>query len=248
MPDLSELRGKRVVVTGASRGIGAAAARIFAEAGATVTLLARSESAIAALADEIGGKALACDVSDFNAMQAVADAARPDILVNNAGLIEPVGRIAEIAPTDFARVIDVNLTGVFNGMRAALPGMIARGGGVILTIGSGAAYGPMEGWGHYCASKAGALMLTRVAALEAGSGGVRILSLRPGTVRTAMQEAIRESGVNPVSQMTPEQHSPPEWAGLAVAWGCTEAAARFHGEEFYLNDPAIRTALGLPPP
>ena len=167
-----DMQGKCVLITGASKGIGASAARVFATAGANVALAARNGDAIAELAGEIGPAAIAipCDVSRFWEMEAPVAACHTafghlDVLINNAGVIEPITTLSEADPDDWARAIDVNLKGVFNGMRAALPGMIARGAGTILTVSSGAAHNPLEGWSAYCTSKAGAAMLTRCATL-----------------------------------------------------------------------------------
>ncbi|MEC7670503.1 MAG: SDR family oxidoreductase, partial [Pseudomonadota bacterium] len=203
-----DLTGKVVLITGASRGIGAAAAREFADAGAKVALVARGADQIADLAGEIGENAVAfpCDISRYwEVEQAVENCikafGRLDVLINNAGVIEPVSHLAEADPDAWGQVIDINLKGVFNGMRAALPVMLEHGGGTILTIGSGAAHGPVEGWSHYCSSKAGALMLTRMANKEYGDKNIRAISLSPGTVATQMQKEIKASGINPVSQL-----------------------------------------------
>lgn len=249
---MAALDGQTVLITGASRGIGAAAARSFAAAGAQVALVARSGDEIGALADEIGpaARAYACDVSDFAALAAAVQQAESDlgpvgVLINNAGVISPIGRIAEIDPAAWARVIDINLTGVFNGMRAVLPGMVARGGGTILTVSSGAAHNPLEGWSHYCASKAGAAMLTRAAHLEEAVNGLRIMGLSPGTVATEMQGKIRASGINPVSQIDWETHVPPEWPAAALVWMCGPGGDDWLGEEVSLRDEAVLAALGL---
>lgn len=156
------MTGQTVMITGASRGIGAETAREFARAGANVALLARSADSLGALAAEIGGRALplACDVGRFDqvaaAVQAVLDRfGGLDVLINNAGVIEPIARMADADPEGWGGAIDINLKGVFHGMRAALPVMKAAGGGTVLTVSSGAAHGAVEAWSHYCASKAG---------------------------------------------------------------------------------------------
>ena len=246
------VQGKTVMITGASRGIGEAAARAFAAAGANVVLVARGQDAIVEIAGSIGDQALAipCDVSKFweveRAVQAAEDTfGSVDVLVNNAGMIEPVAHLAAIDPNDWDRVIDVNLKGVFYGMRAVLPGMIARGGGTILNISSGAATNAIEGWSHYCASKAGVLMLTRMGDKENREAGVRVIGLSPGTVATEMQREIKASGVNPVSQLDWSVHIPPEWPARALVWMCDAEADGYLGQDISLRDEGVRRAVGL---
>lgn len=239
-----------VVITGASRGIGEAAARVLAGAGAKVVLAARSVADVERIADEIGGLAMACDVGraeDVEALVAQAEDAfgRVDVLVNNAGMIEPVARLAESDIEAWARVIDVNLKGVFYGMRAVIPGMVARGGGTVINISSGAAYNVLEGWSHYCASKAGVLQLTRSGHLEYGGAGVRVMGLSPGTVATQMQKEIKASGVNPVSTLEWEDHIPPEWVGRAVLYLCGPGGDAYLGADMKLREPEVRAAIGL---
>ena len=244
--------GKTVLITGASRGIGAAAARAFAGAGANVALVARGTDAIADLAGEIGKNALAipCDVARHSEIEAaIAATARTfgglDVLINNAGVIDPIGHLSDNDPDEWSRTIDINLKGVMYGMHAAMPGMIAQGHGTIITVSSGAAHGPVEGWSAYCASKAGAYMLTRVADHEARDKGLRIMGLSPGTVATDMQREIKASGINPVSQLDWSDHIPPEWPAQALLWMCTEEADGHLGTDVSLRDPEIRQKVGL---
>ncbi len=247
-----DLSGKTALITGASRGIGAETARVFAQAGAKVALVARSSEPIAELAGEIGEAAVAipCDISRYWEMAQAVEACVGahgglDILVSNAGVIEPIAPMAEADPDAWGTVIDINLKGVFHGMRAALPVMLENGGGTLLTIGSGAARNPQEGWSHYCASKAGALMLTRMAHKEYGAQGIRALSLSPGTVATQMQREIKASGVNPVSQLDWSDHIPPDWPARTLLWMCGPQADAHIGAEVSLRDEAIRAAVGL---
>lgn len=247
-----DLTGQTALITGASRGIGAATARVFAQAGANVVLLARSVSQIEELAREIGphARAIACDVSDFGSVAAAVEQAQTafgsvDILINNAGVIEPISHLAEADPADWAKAIEINLTGVFNGMRAVLPAMRAAGKGTIITVSSGAAHNPIEAWSHYCSSKAGAAMLTRCAHLENQERGLRIMGLSPGTVATQMQKDIKASGVNPVSQLDWEVHIPADWPAKALLWMCGSAADDWLGEEISLRDEDIRKKAGL---
>lgn len=249
---MTDLAGRLVAITGAGRGIGAAAARAFAAQGARVALISRDEARLKVLVSQLGRGTLAlpCDVADAAALKAALDEAEAamgplEVLVNNAGVIDPIARIAEADPAAFARAVQVNLTGVFNGMHAALPGMTARGRGTILTVGSGAAHNPLEGWAAYCSSKAGAWMLTRTAHLEAGPAGVRVISLSPGTVATDMQAAIRSSGVNPVSQLDWSVHIPPDWPARALVWLCGPGGDGYLGQEVSLRDEGVRRAMGL---
>lgn len=240
---------KAVLITGASRGIGAATARLFAERGARLGLAGRPGEALEAVARETGAMLLPCDVADYAQVEAAVGAMQErhgalDVLINNAGAIQPITPLAEAHPGDWGRQIDINLKGVFHGMRAALPVMRAAGGGTIITVGSGAAYNPLEGWSGYCASKAGAIMLTRAAHLETGQK-VRLLSLSPGTVATDMQGAIKASGINPVSQLDWSVHVPPEWPARALLWMCSPEADEFRGGEVSLRDEGIRSRLGL---
>lgn len=246
------MQGKVVAITGASRGIGAAAARVFADAGAKVALLARNAAEIEALAAEIGSDALAvvCDVADWDSVQAaVADVlarfGRLDVWIGNAGVIEPISRLSEADPADWARAVQINLTGVFHGMRAVLPVMKAQGEGTVITISSGAAHNALEGWSAYCASKAGAAMLTRAAHLEEGAHGLRIMGLSPGTVATDMQVKIKASGVNPVSQLDFAVHIPADWPAKCLLWMCGPAGDDWVGKEVSLRDEAVRRAVGL---
>ncbi|MEE4382462.1 MAG: SDR family oxidoreductase [Pseudomonadales bacterium] len=255
---MEELRGRRVLITGASRGIGAASARAFAEAGAKLALGARDERTLGALADELRERGAdvvtrRCDVADAAAVAALVDACVDafgglDVLVNNAGLIEPIGQLAETDPAEWGQAVDVNLKGVYHGLRYGLPAMLAGGGGVVVNLSSGAATFTLDGWSAYCATKAAVLMLTRCTQAEYGDRGIRVVGLSPGTVATDMQATIKESGVNAVSQLDWSVHIPSEWAGRAVAWLATDDAADLAGVDFSLTDEAGRRRVGLPAP
>ncbi|XOV86025.1 MAG: SDR family NAD(P)-dependent oxidoreductase [Pseudomonadota bacterium] len=255
---MGDLQGKAALITGASRGIGAATARVLADQGVAVVLLARSGAEINSLAEEIrrkGGRALAVtgDVTCWSDLEAaVGQCTRQfgsiDILVNNAGVILPIALIGDSDPTAWSEVVDINLKGVYYGYRAALPQMLLQGEGVIINISSGAARFPLEGWSHYCATKAGMYALTTCGHLEYADKGIRVIGLSPGTVATEMQVLIRASGVNPVSQMDPSVHRPVEIVGRAVAYLCTPAAAAFAGTDVDLNDPQVQQQMGLGDP
>ncbi|MDD7908329.1 SDR family NAD(P)-dependent oxidoreductase [Pseudovibrio exalbescens] len=248
-----DLTGKTALITGASRGIGEATARHLASLGANVALAARSGGAVDRIAGEIGPQAIgiACDVADWH--QAIAAVTRTkeafggvDILLNNAGLIDPIARIEDADPLAWGKVVDVNVKGAFHMLRAVVPGMVEKGSGLVINISSGAATSALEGWSHYCSTKAALLSLTRTAHKELSPKGVNVVGLSPGTVATDMQRSIKSSGINPVSQLDWEAHIPAEWVGQAVAWLTTDAARAQDGGDFSLKNAEGRKAVGLP--
>lgn len=251
---MAQSQQKSAIITGASRGIGAATAYELADAGYSVLLAARSADEINAIAAKInqdGGNAIALpvDVSRWFGVEllvrrAMEEFGRVDLMVNNAGVIDPIGTLAKSDPEAWSHGIDINLKGTYYGVRAALPVMQKQGSGVIINISSGAATSPLEGWSMYCASKAGAAMLTRCADREA-TGKVRVVGLSPGTVATEMQVKIKASGINPVSQLDPSAHIPAEWAAKAIRWLATDDAAEFAGTDVSLRDEDIRARIGL---
>ncbi|WP_435139695.1 SDR family oxidoreductase [Pseudopelagicola sp. nBUS_19] len=249
---MNDISGKTVFITGASRGIGESAARAFAGADANVVLAARSSEAIQAIAADIGNQALAvvCDVADYDqvarAVAAATDAfGGVDVLINNAGAVEPISHMATSDPNAWGKIIDINLKGVYHGMRAVMPGMKEAGSGSILTISSGAAHHPLEAWSHYCASKAAVNMLTKCVDQEARDMGIRAIGLSPGTVATQMQKEIKASGINPVSKLDWTDHISPEWVARCLLWMCSDAADRWLGGEISLRDEEIRRQVGL---
>ena len=220
-----------------------------------MVLAARSGGEIAEHAEAIraeGGQAEAvlCDVADYGQVAAAVARAEAafgglDIVVNNAGVIDPVARLGESDPAAWSQAIDINVKGVYHGIRAAVPEMQARGGGVIVNLSSGAATSALEGWSHYCASKAAVLMLTRMVEKEYGAAGIRCVGLSPGTVATEMQRVIKASGVNPVSQLDWEAHIPADWPAKAIVWLCGPGGAAWAGQDFSLKTEEGRRAVGL---
>ena len=250
------IKGKTVLVTGASQGIGEAISRFFAKHGANVLLFARNREKLAALAADIsgqGGSAISVpgDVALFGDINVAIQRAKKtfgglDILVNNAGVIDPVARLAESDVDAWSQVVDINFKGVYHGLRAAIPVMQAAGSGTIINISSGAATGAMEGWSHYCSTKAAVLSLTRCAHKEYADSGIRVVGLSPGTVATNMQHTIRNSGINPVSRLDPSAHIPAEWVARAAGYLCGPAGAEFAGTDFSLKSNEGRQRIGLP--
>ena len=246
-----DLSGKTVLITGASRGIGEASVTDFANAGAKVVLTARSKVEIEQIAAPLGDQALAIagDISDPNFVntlidQTVAHFGQLDVVINNAAALHPIARIEDADSDEWSKLIDINVKGVFYAAKAALPHMLKSGEGIILSVSSGAAHNPLEGWSAYCASKAAAAMMTRSLHLEYGWHGISSMGLSPGTVATQMQRDIKASGINPVSELEWSDHVPPAWPAKAMVYMC-ENAKQFAGQELALRDPDLRSAIGV---
>lgn len=197
---LPDLTGRTAVVTGASRGLGAGAARYFAGRGMRLAICARSELPLQDGPDVVAERFDIRDEAALGAFAAKAEArfGAIDLWINNAGLLAPIAPIRDVSADAFREHLAVTLTGAFLGTRAYVRHVRAReGGGVLINVSSGAAVKPYEGWGAYCAAKAGLLQLTRCVAAEERDAGLRAYSVAPGIIDTGMQELIRAS--------TPEQ-------------------------------------------
>lgn len=184
------------VVTGASSGIGAATARQLADAGFEVVCAARRTDRIEALAAEIGGRAVACDVTDAAQVAALAEAVGPrlDVLVNNAGGAFGLAPVAEADPEDWRRMYDVNVLGVLQVTQALLPALVASGAGVIVNVGSTAGRLVYEGGAGYTAAKHGTKAVTQTLRLELFDQPVRVSEVAPGMVQTEEFSLVRFEG------------------------------------------------------
>jgi len=200
-----DLTGRVAVVTGASSGIGRAVAEALSGAGAAVVLGARREDRLAAVTEDIrrGGGAGSFRVTDVTCredLQALVAAAEEehgpvDVLVNNAGVM-PLSPVRELRVEDWERMVDVNLKGVLYGIAAVLPGMLERGGGHIVNIGSVAGRRPFPGGTVYSATKFAVRALTAGLQLElSASSGIRITDVQPGVVDTELLEHIPDAAV-----------------------------------------------------
>lgn len=180
-----DLSGRRALVTGGASGIGAAIARAFAEAGATVTVADLNAEGAQALADEIGGRAWAVDLSDTSALAGLE--LDVDILVNNAG-IQHVSPIEQFAPERFSFMLRLMLEAPFLLIRAALPGMYERGFGRVLNVSSVHGIRASAYKSAYVTAKHGLEGLSKTTALEGGAHGVTSVCIDPGYVRSPLVE------------------------------------------------------------
>jgi 3-hydroxy acid dehydrogenase/malonic semialdehyde reductase len=196
---METLAGKRVLITGASSGIGEACARAFATAGAHPLVVARRRERLEVLAAELraryGVETLvgAVDVRDRTAVEAfVGGLAAPwstiDVLVNNAGLARGLAPLQSGSVEDWEEMIDANLKGLLYVTRAVLPGMVERGRGHVVNIGSIAGHETYPGGNVYCATKHGVAALNRGMAMDLLGTGVRVSSVDPGLVETEFSQ------------------------------------------------------------
>jgi NAD(P)-dependent dehydrogenase (short-subunit alcohol dehydrogenase family) len=230
-----------VVVTGASRGLGRAVALAFARDGARVGLVARDAGRLDAAAEETRGIALPADVGDLDALaQAAACFGTPDALVLAAGIPGPTAPLWEIAPEDWDETLRANLTGVYLTCRAFMPGMVQRGRGSVVVIGSMTGKRPLPGRTPYAAAKAGLIGLVRTLAWDAGIHGVRVNLVSPGPVAgERLDGVLRAQG--PDARETFVAASPlarfatPDDVVAAVRFLCSDAATSITGEDINVS-------------
>jgi 3-oxoacyl-[acyl-carrier protein] reductase len=236
MAEFGSLEGRVALVTGGSRGIGAAVSRDLAVAGARVAVNYRTgKDAAEAVASEIGGVALSADVSDPEQAQALVERIESelgdlDILVNNAGVTRDT-LIARMSDEDWDVVLDTNLRGAFNTSRAVARKMLRRRSGVIVNLTSVVGLHGNPGQANYAASKAGLIGLTKALARELGSRGVRVNAVAPGYIDTELTNVLSEEQRGAILANTPlGRLGQPEDVAGAVRFLCSDEAAFVTGE------------------
>jgi len=202
------MKDKVVLITGASGGIGKAIAKKFAAAGAEVALndIAPSEEALKSFSQEIGAKYFLADVSKLEKVEKMVEEiqkefGRLDVLVNNAGITQD-RTLAKMTKEEWQRVIDINLTGVFNCSKAALPLLIQNQGNII-SISSLVGQRGNFGQTNYAAAKAGIIGFTKSLAKEVGRLGVRVNAIAPGFIETRLTENLPPEVTETVKKFTP---------------------------------------------
>jgi 3-oxoacyl-[acyl-carrier protein] reductase len=232
VPEFATLEGKTALVTGGSRGIGAAVARELARAGAAVVVGYRSGAEEAAvIASELGGRAVQADVSNADdAKRLVEEAGELDVLVNNAGITRD-GVLARMTDDDWRSVLETNLSSVFYTCRAVSRGMMKRRSGSIVNLSS--IVGLHGNWGqsNYAASKGGIVAFTKSLAQELGSRGVRANVVAPGYIKTQLTDAIPEEAQQQMLGLTPlGRFGEPEDVARAVRFLSSDDASFITGE------------------
>jgi len=233
------LEGRVALITGASRGIGRALAKCFAEHGAHLILTARTQGALEELDDELRAAGHAaptlvpCDLTDFDTIDKIGGAIferfkKLDILIGNAGALGTLAPLAHIDPREWQKVLDINLTANWRLIRSMDPLLKASDAGRAIFVTSTVGHTPRSYWGSYAVSKAGLEMTANIYAAECANTNVRVNLLNPGGTRTDMRAAAMP-GEKPESVKAPEaiNHLFLELASPA----CTANGAMVHADQ-----------------
>ena len=241
------LAGRVAVVTGASRGLGRAIALALAEAGADVALAARAKRDLedtGALVQRAGRRALVAptDVASYAEVEAlmgraVRELGRLDIVVNNAGVAK-VAPLAEMTPDDWRFMVDANLTGVFNGCRAAAPHLIAQKSGKVINVASVLGQVGLPGYTLYAATKGGVIALTRALGVEWARHGIQVNAIAPGWFATDMTDpAFSDPRINErlTRDIPMRRIGRPEEIGPLAVYLASDASAFMTGQTIFLD-------------
>ena len=223
---------RHIVITGGSRGIGAAVVRRFAENGDRVWFLyEKNDPAAEAVARETGAQALRCDVADEDQVAAAfAQIPQVDVLINNAGIAD-YDPINWVEPARFRRILDVNVTGAYLCIRAALPAMLQQQSGAIVNTSSMWGLVGASCEAAYSASKAAVIGLTKALAKELGPSGIRVNAVAPGVIVTDMVNNVSPETLESLRQETPlEKLGAPEQVADAIFYLASDRAAFITGE------------------
>jgi 3alpha(or 20beta)-hydroxysteroid dehydrogenase len=254
-PHAGRLHGEVAIISGASRGIGAATARLFVAEGASVVVGDIRDPDGRATADALGPAAAFChlDVRDeqswTKAVAACHDAFGPvSVLVNNAG-VNVVGGLAETDPADVRRLFEVNVLGAFFGIRAVLDDMKTAGRGSIVNVCSTTGLVGLAGNGAYAISKAGSTALARNAAVEYGRFGIRVNSVHPGGVDTDMRKglAIGDTAARDkwYSRLPISRVASPDEVARTIAFLASDDASLATGAQFVIDCGQLAGSTGL---
>ncbi len=237
------LKGKIALVTGASRGIGAAIADTLAQAGATVVGTATTHAGAAAISDRLqahGGQGLVLDVSDPESIQAALSQMKettgmPDILVNNAGITRD-NLLMRMKDEEWQQVLDTDLTSVFRLSKACLRPMMKKRSGRIISIGSVIGAMGNAGQANYAAAKAGLVGFSKSLAREIGSRGITVNVVAPGYIVTDMTRDLPEEQQNKLKSQVPLQRlGSPQDIANAVLFLASDMGAYVTGETLHVN-------------
>ena len=237
-----DLTGRCALVTGASGGIGTAAARSLHGAGATVCLSGTREGPLSALADKLGDRThvLPCDLSDANAVNALPKRAAAamgtiDILVNNAGVTRD-NLFMRMSEEEWAQVIEVNLTAAFRLSKGVLRGMMKARWGRIVNVSSVVGITGNAGQGNYAASKAGLIGMSKSLAYEVASRGITVNAIAPGFIATAMTSKLSDDQKVKIDGQIPAgRMGTPEEVSAAVLYLASSEAAYVTGSVLHVN-------------
>lgn len=242
-----DLNGRVALITGASRGIGKAIAEAFANAGAHVVCVSRSAADVQAVADTLpNASAAACDVSSTAGFtdlinNIVGEHGRLDILVNNAGITRD-GLIMRMKEDDWNMVLDINLKGAFNGIKAVTRTMMKQRSGRIINISSVVGLTGNAGQANYAASKAGLIGLTKSIAKELSSRGITVNCIAPGYIATDMTAELSDAVKEDLEKQIPlGRIGNPEDIANAVLFLASDEASYITGQTITVDGGIVMT-------